>query len=113
MRLIIDRYILQRTMGMVLVCGRRITNASLRYAICRWHVAQFSMSCILKFITFTLEIKRHLWSASHPETVLRRSPYAILSQRNSSQKRDKDYICRKIKRYWAAKSSPLLLIFLI
>ena len=28
------------------------------------------MSCILKFITFTLEVKRRLWSASHPETVL-------------------------------------------
>ena len=31
------------------------------------------MSCILKFITFTLEVKRRLWSASHPETVLQRS----------------------------------------
>ena len=27
------------------------------------------MNCILKFITFTLELKRRLWSASHPETV--------------------------------------------
>ena len=31
------------------------------------------MSCILKFITFTLEVKRRLWSASHPETVVQRS----------------------------------------
>ena len=30
-------------------------------------------SQILKFITFTLEVKRRLWSASHPETVLQRS----------------------------------------
>ena len=31
------------------------------------------MNCILKFITFTLEVKRRLWSASHPETVVQRS----------------------------------------
>ena len=36
-----------------------------------------SMSCVLKFITFTLEVKRSLWSASHSQTVLQRSYFVV------------------------------------
>ena len=47
------------------------------------------MSYILKFITFTLEVKRRLWSALHPEAVLQRFHYEktnrmFMSRRNVS-----------------------------
>ena len=46
------------------ICSRSAVKASF---------IALTYSQILKFITLTLEVKRRLWSASHPETVLQRS----------------------------------------
>ena len=46
------------------ICSRSVVKASF---------IALTYSQILKFITFTFEVKRRLWSASHPEIVLQRS----------------------------------------
>ena len=61
------------------ICSRSAVKASF---------IALTYSQILKFITFTLEVKRRLWSASHPETVWQRSPIGkeVLSLRPKTTK---------------------------
>ena len=55
------------------ICSRSVVKASF---------IALTYSQILKFITFTLEVKCRLWSASHPETVWQRSLTAKVLERH-------------------------------